>query len=619
MRFNQCLKLRFPVLLSRKQGKLSIRYKTILFGGMMTGFKWSFKGLTPTAIGGLLATFVVITSYQNCAPQQYAFESTDLSSSGIEVPEVLNPDEPQDPKSCSFNGSTIAHGQAVTAFLNSTESFGTSCKAQSRVCNDGTLSGSYQYSTCAVGAAASCLFNGQTIAHGGAVKAYQNSTVPFGSQCVEEVRSCGNGMLSGTYAYASCKVDAAKSCLFNGQTIAHGASVNAFQNSAVAFGATCAKEARVCNNGNLSGTYTFASCTVGAAKSCVFNGQTIAHGQKVVGYQASTVAFGKTCSPETRTCNNGVLSGSYSFGSCSVGAAASCLFSGQTVAHGQSVTAYQAASAATCTKQTRTCSNGTLSGTYAYASCEVPCSNPSETTRYLNSVIQIYKSESVQAIAQNCIDGAVPTLAANMPTDAGSTMRFKNTCGNRYCINVKGRSAGRVIDIVNGTATVECRYEKTPSTYVGACTKEVEKSGTPMKVISTNQSAVTAYCNGLDPSKSTGNFITYFYTCGYRYCVQQGYADGRAVELGTGGATMLQCYSNFMGSIVTLAPTPSAVASACVESNYPTISSNLPSNELTTERFQSTCGHRYCESLGYASGHVVEHNSSATIVKCLKK
>ena len=51
---------------------------------------------------------------------------------------------------------------------------------------------------------ASCTFNGQTIASGASVTAYQSSSVSFGSQCMSEQRVCANGTLSGSYAYAQC-------------------------------------------------------------------------------------------------------------------------------------------------------------------------------------------------------------------------------------------------------------------------------------------------------------------------------------------------------------------------------------------------------------------------------
>ena len=59
--------------------------------------------------------------------------------------------------------------------------------------------------------------------------------------------------------------------------------------------------------------------TVGVTASCTFNGKTIAHGQSVNAYQSQKVAFGQTCISQTRTCTNGALSGSYQYASCTQG------------------------------------------------------------------------------------------------------------------------------------------------------------------------------------------------------------------------------------------------------------------------------------------------------------
>jgi putative peptidoglycan binding protein len=53
---------------------------------------------------------------------------------------------------------------------------------------------------------ASCSWNGQTIASGSSVTAYQAATVPAGGQCISETRTCQQGILSGSYQYASCTV-----------------------------------------------------------------------------------------------------------------------------------------------------------------------------------------------------------------------------------------------------------------------------------------------------------------------------------------------------------------------------------------------------------------------------
>ena len=64
-------------------------------------------------------------------------------------------------------------------------------------------------STGSVGSAGSCTFNGKTIASGSSVTAYLASSVPSGQTCTSQARTCSNGTLSGTYAYASCSVQVA--------------------------------------------------------------------------------------------------------------------------------------------------------------------------------------------------------------------------------------------------------------------------------------------------------------------------------------------------------------------------------------------------------------------------
>ena len=56
----------------------------------------------------------------------------------------------------------------------------------------------------------------------------------------------------------------------------------------------------------------------GASVDCTFNGQTVANGASVTAYQSNQVPNGQTCLSETRTCNNGTLSGSYTFPACTV-------------------------------------------------------------------------------------------------------------------------------------------------------------------------------------------------------------------------------------------------------------------------------------------------------------
>ena len=55
----------------------------------------------------------------------------------------------------------------------------------------------------------SCSLNGQTVAHGNTITAYQALSVDFGNTCTSETRSCFNGNLSGSYTYTNCTVSAA--------------------------------------------------------------------------------------------------------------------------------------------------------------------------------------------------------------------------------------------------------------------------------------------------------------------------------------------------------------------------------------------------------------------------
>lgn len=276
--------------------------------------------------------------------------------------------------SCLFDGKTILHGESTSAFLNSSESFGSTCQLEFRTCENGVLSGSNQYSTCLINEPASCLFNGQTIAHGENVNAFLNSNVEFGSSCQTEVRSCNNGVLSGTNEYASCSVGESASCLFNGQTMAHGEIITAFEKSNVEYGQACTAETRVCDNGHLSGTFSYASCDAGQAASCLFNGQTIPDGASINAFASSTASASEGCSNENRVCSNGVLSGSFEYGMCEIEQPKACLFNGKTINSGDSIVAYQHVKSdnkGKCQSEVRECNDGVLSGTYENTSCKL--------------------------------------------------------------------------------------------------------------------------------------------------------------------------------------------------------------------------------------------------------
>lgn len=415
----------------------------------MQPFKGFFvKAKTFVLIFSLSTTMV---AFQNCAPtDRFGQSSEDQSSNSVATHQA-----------CTFNGQPVENGLSVSAFLNSTVPFGSTCISQQRTCLGSSLSGSYLYGACTPGTPTACLFNGQTISHGGSVTASQNSTVSIGSSCVDETRVCDNGKLSGSYAFGSCAVGTPASCLYNGQTMVDGAGVDAYLNSTVNFGSVCDKETRICKNGTLSGSFAYGSCVVGAPASCLFNGQTITHGSSVIASQSSTVAFGSACISENRICTNGELSGSYEYGSCNVGAAASCIFNGQTVAHGASIDASEKStipSGSSCSHETRTCDNGMLSGSFEYGSCNVAApasclvdgqqvSSGSSIIRYLSASVgyrQNCKSESRLCsdgilAGKNTFPSCVPTkptcpivVAANGNLKTYGTARYLSSNGEFY-------------------------------------------------------------------------------------------------------------------------------------------------------------------------------------------
>jgi hypothetical protein len=219
---------------------------------------------------------------------------------------------------CSFGGAEVPHNGSVVAYQSASVPFGQSCVQETRSCSNGSLSGSFSQKSCIPLSPGACLFDGKEVAHGSAVKAYSSASVPFGQSCAVESRVCNNGVLSGSFSNTGCLQAAPQACEFQGQIVAHGASVPAFSSASVPFGQSCVGEARVCNNGVLSGSYSQSSCAPSAPVACEFNGQPVAHNSSVTAFQSASVPYGQSCVAQTRNCFNGVLSGNLQVGSCIV-------------------------------------------------------------------------------------------------------------------------------------------------------------------------------------------------------------------------------------------------------------------------------------------------------------
>ena len=324
-------------------------------------------------------------------------------------------------QNCSFNGETVNDGYSVTAYQAASVAYGSSCTSESRNCSNGSLSGSYSFGSCSVQSPATCSFNGQTIAHGASLTAYQVNSVAYGEECSSETRNCSNGTLGGTYSNSSCSVAAAAGCSFGGQTVYHGSSITAYLSDSVAYGQTCATQTRSCSNGTLSGTYLYGACSESSCPDTIaptmslqvqpslsnynLNGTTYSNlvtatnpviyingSEEISSHQVSCNTPSQTFRPapnaieyvlsanadQNYTCDVSLTDTCGNTGSNSISffvhPLSACVFNGQTISHRNSVTAYQNNSVpfgSICSQENRTCSNGTLSGTYTNSSCSV--------------------------------------------------------------------------------------------------------------------------------------------------------------------------------------------------------------------------------------------------------
>jgi hypothetical protein len=104
-------------------------------------------------------------------------------------------------------------------------------------------------------------------------------------------------------------------CVLDGVTVPSGSSRTFFTNPTVPYGSTCTSITRTCTDGTLSGSssYDESSCSVGQPGSCSLDGVNVSHGSSRTFYMDETVPFGSSCQSTTRTCTNGVLSGSTSY------------------------------------------------------------------------------------------------------------------------------------------------------------------------------------------------------------------------------------------------------------------------------------------------------------------
>lgn len=300
---------------------------------------------------------------------------------------------------CVAGGVVVANGSTANFYSTSFVQQGSSCEQyrQTRQCINGVLSGNtaYSYSSCVVGQSnlpGSCTIDGTTFMNGETRSLYRRDVAPFGGQCESGLRTCSNGVLTGSndYRYTFCSVaNAPSTCSLDGKVVAHGSSTTFYTQKNVLFGQNCSAFAgtRACDDGDLEGDrdYRYATCSAAGAKSCTVvatvDGKvattTVAHGSSKDFWSRESVSYTDSCNTYklTRTCNDGVLTGSAAnkFPACEIIPEKTCTIDGITVAGSATRTFYTARTNANCSNidQARKCNNGVLSGiaTYQYAYC----------------------------------------------------------------------------------------------------------------------------------------------------------------------------------------------------------------------------------------------------------
>ncbi|HVK86943.1 MAG TPA: VCBS repeat-containing protein [Kofleriaceae bacterium] len=117
---------------------------------------------------------------------------------------------PAGPGDCVVDGETIPRGESRTFYASSTVACEQSCQAQTRVCEDGVLSGdaSFTASSCSVDSCdGACLLPwGEYLSNGASRTVYRASSVPAGETCESEERVCTEGSLSGSFTQPACAV-----------------------------------------------------------------------------------------------------------------------------------------------------------------------------------------------------------------------------------------------------------------------------------------------------------------------------------------------------------------------------------------------------------------------------
>ncbi|WP_373997627.1 hypothetical protein [Bdellovibrio bacteriovorus] len=215
-------------------------------------------------------------------------------------------------------------GDTITIRRTSSSSFSTAVTSQVTLGN--VTSNTWTVTTRAALSCTSTPWG--TLAHGVAVQGYSQSTPTSACSAIAETRTCTDGALSGSFNEVACNDGCTGTPWGN---VAHG-----YSNTSYAVGlpaGTCVSEVRTCNSGVMSGSYSSLTCTPGCTGTPWGN---VSHGFSSTAYSATYAVAPTTCASlsQARSCTNGSMPGSYTITSCQDYAVVSLGISYSTVSFG---------------------------------------------------------------------------------------------------------------------------------------------------------------------------------------------------------------------------------------------------------------------------------------------
>ncbi|MCS6983405.1 MAG: hypothetical protein NZL83_04475 [Candidatus Absconditabacterales bacterium] len=265
-------------------------------------------------------------------------------------------------RSCTRQGFEYPHGAVVNEFYYTQKPpAGQSCDdvkvTQPLTCHEG-----YRYrgsganypnnplaqnyvDRCDDSANRSCIYEGRNYPNGQTITLFKSPEVGVGQSCMAsgqmEMFTCDWGLWTGSnggqitdYTSLQCSSRLPLSCVFGprqGQqiTIPHNTVFSGFMHDVVAPGTTCTANSGsinlLCFDGTVSiasgstgvlSMYPYYQCTERPGRDCAFDGMIVRHGETVTGRNFQNPGAGQICQSQSRTCNDGTLSGTFPFSFC---------------------------------------------------------------------------------------------------------------------------------------------------------------------------------------------------------------------------------------------------------------------------------------------------------------